>query len=190
MADERRWYIVRTNIRCEARAATTLRRARYRVYVPKLRKDIRHHRSKEWITKRFILFPRYIFVAQLVRRPDWFTLRQCDGVESVLGIDGVPYEVPRDTVARFLMAQRNGDFDLREGNTISGRQRRALASARFRRGQAVRVLTGPFAGFAGHVESIEGRGIVKAAIEIFTRLTPVEFEPDQIEPLDATQPAA
>ena len=39
----------------------------------------------------------------------------------------------------------------------------------------------PFGGFFGKVESVRGRGVVTAMIELFGRLTPVEFQPDEIE---------
>ena len=39
----------------------------------------------------------------------------------------------------------------------------------------------PFGGFFGKVESVRGKGVVTAMIELFGRLTPVEFQADEIE---------
>jgi hypothetical protein len=39
----------------------------------------------------------------------------------------------------------------------------------------------PFGGFFGKVESVEGKDVVTALIELFGRLTPVEFQSDEIE---------
>jgi transcription antitermination factor NusG len=156
-----------------------------------MRKDVVHHRSKKWITKRLVLFNRYIFIRMTTaRKQDFYTLRDCDGVESILGINGTPAIIPRETVAQFMLAQRRRQFDDIHVNLESGRARRNKASSRFRLGTLVRALDGPFTSFAGHVTNITGRGMIKVAIEIFGRLSPIEFEFDQIEAVDANVEAA
>jgi len=62
-----------------------------------------------------------------------------------------------------------------------------MAPSRFSRtikkGDAVRVSGGPFAGFHGTVEEVDpvpGRRF-KVAVSIFDRVAPIELERDQIE---------
>jgi transcription antitermination factor NusG len=188
------WYVIRTSIRGEDRAAKSLRQAGYRVYVPKMRKSIFQRRKKIWVTRHFGLMVRYIFVrmTRLSRdgRPDWYTLADCDGVESVLGIKGQPTAIPRDVVASFVRLQREHRFDEIRHVVVTNRQRRELAQARFRRNEAIRVLEGPFSGFAGHVTDVTARGAIRTMIEIFGRLTPVEFDAEQLENIDRTTEAA
>lgn len=50
----------------------------------------------------------------------------------------------------------------------------------FSAGQRVRVTDGPFEGMAGLVEHVEDSR-VRGLVELFGRLTPVEFEPEQLE---------
>lgn len=190
MATERRWFVVRTNIRCEDRAAKSLRSSGYRVFVPKMRKDIIHHRSKRWITRYFVLFNRYIFVGLPAANMDWFRLRACDGVESVLGIEGKPYQVEREDVADFMRKQRAREFDSRKPPSVTTREQRDAIKKRFKLGAAFRVLRGPWGGFSGQVESVSGKGTIKAMVALFGRLTPVEFPADTIEPVDETEDAA
>lgn len=186
----RTWYVVRTNVRCEDRAARSLRAERFRVYVPKMRKSVFQRRQRVMTVRHFALFNRYIFVTCRRGAMDWYKLALCDGVESVLGINGKPAPVPDAEVAGFMLAQRRRAFDDVRGTALSGRQKRELAKARFRRGARLKVLAGPFGGYAAHVVDITGQGAIKAMVEIFGRLTPVQFEMDQIEPLDVTADAA
>jgi hypothetical protein len=50
----------------------------------------------------------------------------------------------------------------------------------FEFGQRVRVLDGPFASFSATVEAVSDER-VRGLVDIFGRLTPVEFEPGQLE---------
>ena len=112
--DADQWFVVRTNIRCERRASRSLRAAGYRVYWPQMRKSSIHHRTKKRIFKRLGLLVGYVFV-RMTRlstdgRPDWYTLRSCDGVECVLGIDGKPISVRRDDIADLIRPQHPPKF--------------------------------------------------------------------------------
>lgn len=188
------WYVVRTNIRCEDKAASNLRAAGYEVYLPKMRKDMIHHRTKAVITREFVLFNRYLFAAQPATGADWYTLRSSEGVECVLGVDGVPMPVPAASVEAF----RNAEIDMQFDDTKAARLHRGEIERthelelrkRFKARRSVRVLNGPFGGFAGQVESITGRLTIKAMILIFGRMTTVEFAPADLEPIDSKTRAA
>jgi transcription antitermination factor NusG len=51
---------------------------------------------------------------------------------------------------------------------------------KFKKGKKVSVLSGPFASFGGFVEECSKAGI-KVGLDIFGRVTPVEFEPSALE---------
>ncbi len=54
----------------------------------------------------------------------------------------------------------------------------------FKRGDAIRIIEGPFENFQGTVEDVySDKGKIKAMISIFGRLTPVELELWQVEKL-------
>jgi transcription antitermination factor NusG len=188
--DRKLWYVVRTNIKCEKRALAALAAAGYEAYLPLMRRDVVHHRTKKVVTKEFVLFNRYLFVAQPASGADWFRLRRCDGVEAVLGSGGRYFPVDARSVEKFRRAEAELEFDETRAAKLRrkeiGRTMKATAEMKFPAGTDIRVKKGvahahPFGGFFGKVESVRGRGVVTAMIELFGRLTPVEFQADEIE---------
>ena len=184
------WYVVRTNIKCEKRALAALTGAGYEAYLPLMRRDVVHHRTKKVVTKELVLFNRYLFVAQPAQNADWFRLRRCDGVETVLGANGRYLPVDARAVEAFRQAEAELEFDETRAARLRrkeiGRTLKATAAMRFPVGAAIRVKTDfsrahPFGGFFGQVESVRGKGVITAMIELFGRLTPVDFQASEIE---------
>lgn len=181
----RRWYIIATNPQAEEKAAKSLREVGYRVYIPKMRKTIIHHRTKKLIDRRFKLFNRYIFMSVDPANPPKVSPKDCDGVYEILGVklDGKPCEIPRETVRTIMLAQWHREFD---NITEDAKTRKELSKKRFGVGSEFRVRSNnPFTGFYGTVTKIKGRGVVKAMLDVFGRSVPIEFEPEDIEPLTA-----
>lgn len=175
----RLWFVVQTNIKCEERATRSLRAARFRVYMPKMKRTIIHHRTKQPMDRYFKLFNRYLFVSLDPNDMDWFRLRRCDGVETVLGIDidEKPCQINRDDVRRFMMAQRAGKF-----NVLAPHSQKLASRKKFPIGSKLRVREGhPFGGFYGQVMDVKGRGVIKATMELFGSLVPVELKPEDID---------
>jgi len=192
--DADQWFVVRTNIRCERRASRSLRAAGYRVYWPQMRRSSIHHRTKKRIFKRLGLLVGYVFVrmTRLSRdgRPDWYTLRSCDGVECVLGIDGKPISVRRDDIADLMRRQRQRKFDDVYLERLARVGRRKALLKKFRKGAHLRVVDGPFDGLVADAERVNDSGTIQALVRIFSQLVPVEFEAEQLEVIDSKRAAA
>lgn len=173
------WFVVTTTIKGEEKAAKSLRAAGYRVYMPKMKKTIIHHRTKEPLNRYFKLFHRYLFVSMHPEDMAFGKVLDCDCVETVLGIDidGKPCQIRREIVKRFMLAQRAGDF-----NDIAPHSKKQSAKKRFPIGSRLKVKNShPFGGFYGNVTKIKGRGVVQAGLELFGRLVPVELDLDDID---------
>jgi transcriptional antiterminator NusG len=57
-----------------------------------------------------------------------------------------------------------------------------IASATFDRGDAVKIIDGPFKDFTGMVEDVNpDRNTLKVMLTILGRATPVELESEQVE---------
>ena len=111
MADtETQWYCVRTNIKCEYRAAEGLRALGLDVYLPmhKVERKLRHTKGMKVV--RAPLLPRYLFVG--VSGDRWFyDIRRTDGVECIVGISGKPVRLKASEVDRFRDLEAIGAFD-------------------------------------------------------------------------------
>ncbi len=68
--------------------------------------------------------------------------------------------------------------------TVEGKKTSLKPKLEFKRGDAIRIIEGPFENFQGTVEDVySDKGKIKAMISIFGRLTPVELELWQVEKL-------
>lgn len=183
------WYAIRTNIKCEHKARQNLRRAGYGVYLPEMRIERQHKRTKKWLTKTLCLMPRYLFVQMPDGPEDWYNLRKCEGVECVMGIEGQPIPIrPEDgehPVERLMEMQSNLDFDDTRDAKIKrreiGRNKRETTKMKFPVGSRVRAKDGPFATFRGYVTNVKAKGEVAVLLNVFGRMTPCDFPSDWVE---------
>lgn len=184
------WYVVRTNIKCEDKAERNLRAAGFGTYAPYQRFERFNRRKRVMIKHETRLTPRYLFLEAPDDRVNWYAIRACEGVESVLGINGTPHPLSPAEVASLHAIQRaeaQHVFDeTREGKLFRreiGKTKAATSRMKFPPGARVRINDGPFATFKGEVTNVNGRGHILVITEIFGRLTPVELDADQVEPL-------
>lgn len=183
------WFVVRTNIKCEEKAEQSLRRAGYDVYLPRMKIERQHKRTKKWLVKTLCLFPRYLFVAQPDREANWLKARLCDGVESVLGVCGTPVAVASAKVERLQRMQADLQFDDTRAAKLHrqeiGKTERETTRMRFPPGTRVRAKDGPFAGFRGYVTNVDAKGAVEVIVTLFGRLTPVPFPVEAVERINS-----
>lgn len=193
------WFIVQCVPQGERKAVEEIRRAGFRAYLPKAGRVIRHHRTKQVSIKRSPALVGYVFMRFPDGQPNWFALRQCQGVKGVLYCDGRPYQLDRKHVASIMRAQRSLDYDLKEARQYRTMKRRgerapidrALMKARFPRGTTVRTSSGPFASLIAEVRHVTSRGTIQAVANIFGAEVAVEFSMgDGIETLDVVEQAA
>lgn len=160
-------------------------------YVPMAWVESRNHRTHKKTVRPLPLIAGYAFVR--LAEADYSRARACDGVASILGWNGRPWPVSDQAVAVFQAREASGEFyaPLKEAlSTLPGRKAKKHSEATFKRGVRVKPVDGAFAGYHGLVESVAGRGAVKVMIDLFGRLTPVEFDPEQIEIISADAPKA
>ena len=190
MGQETLWFVIRTNIRSEDKAERNLRAAGFRTYAPWQKFERLNRRKRVWIQHEMRLAPRYLFLEADMPAQDipWYVIRACEGVESVLGINGNPHRLSAAEVAS-LDAIRNAEADFAFDETRAGKlHRREIGKTKkettrmkFPVGSKVRISDGPFTSFNGEVTNVNGRGHLSVMTEIFGRLTPVELEPEQVE---------
>lgn len=156
----------------------------FNCYLPKLRREIIHHRTKKVMVRAFPLFTGYAFV-QIESDDRWPAFRACGSVGSVLSLNGRPWAVSGDLLADLRAAEASMAFDdtreARIKRRQEGRTKRETTALRYQPGATVTPLRGPFAGYSGMVESVTGRGMVKVMMKLFGGEAPVEVPVDWLE---------
>lgn len=183
LSDDKCWYVIRTNIKGEEKALRNLSLAGYEVYYPRKRIEIKHKRTNVYSVKEQPLMMRYLFVAQPERNADWYTLRACEGVEGVLGIDG-PMRVPYRVVQQIYDAEFDMQYDDTRAARIHRKEeaktKKETTVMKFPEGTLALIGSGPFQGFHGRVEEVTSKGTVKLLTSLFGSLTTVEIQPEYL----------
>ena len=147
---DRDWYAVRTQTRCEQRVKRALMENGLEAYLP-IEKRWKWTRSQKTEQER-PLFTGYIFVALSRAAPEFYTVKNIDGVASFIGVNNRPIAIqfyrverandePEDFSIQSLMeAETLGLFDFTRSKKIT-----------FKPDQPVRIIGGPFTGFMAKV---------------------------------------
>lgn len=187
-------YVVRTNIKSEEKAERNLRAAGFSTYAPWQRFERLNRRKKVWIQHEMRLAPRYLFLDTGDLRRDetpWGVIRACEGVESVLGVEGRPVAlngVQAQQLEAIKAAEADYAFDETRAGKLHrreiGKTKKETTRMKFPVGSKVRISDGPFSSFNGEVTNVNGRGHLTVLAFILGRMTPVELEAGQVERLE------
>lgn len=160
------WYAVYANIRGEYRAQAGLRERGFDAYCPSLTRWIRHSRKKIEVIRPVL--PRYVFVGMDRDCQSFHTIRQTDGVESLVGVCGAPVAIPYAWISGLRTAETLGEFD----------ETKPKNQLVIEPGKPVRVIVGPFTGFVGRIIEARGPKRVTVLLQEMGRLAPGKLELD------------
>ena len=164
-----KWFIVHTYSGHEDRVTKTLRQRIqslgfedriFDIIVPK-RNTIKVSGGKKESVKEKI-FPGYIIVRMVLDNESWLLVRTTQGVTSFIGTGNKPTPISEkevEAIQKFMNLEE------------------PLYKASFVKGEAVKIIDGPFADFLGTIDEIdETKGRLKVLVSIFGRETPVELD--------------
>jgi transcriptional antiterminator NusG len=115
------------------------------------------------------ILPGYILVQMEMSDQSWNIVRNTPGVTGFVGSGNKPTPLEEGEVSQILKQMEAEAPRVRVG---------------FRKGQSVRVTSGPFIDFVGVVDEISvDKGKVKVLLSLFGRETPVELDFLQVEKL-------
>jgi transcription antitermination factor NusG len=180
-----RWFVVRVKGGMADGIFAELREAGYDVYLPRRRYDKTNRRLRIIAERSEPLMPNYVFVVH--PRPDqtaddWTEVRGINGVVGPLKGAIGPLLIPASVIEVMMTAEFEGIYDdTKSAKRARGETGRNRLEQRFEIGRQFRVTEGPFASFFAEVETLTHDDRVKALVNIFGRMTPVEFEPDHLE---------
>lgn len=178
---DKKWYVVNTYSGHENKVKEKLEMRTvsmgmedyiFRVIVPEEKAiEEKNGVKKEKIKK---LFPGYILVEMIMTDEAWFVVRNTPGVTGFIGSSGKgakpfplqPYEV--DKILNDMgMSRLEVNTDLKEGTLV-------------------KVISGPFSGMEGKVDSVDkDNNKLIVLLDLFGQETSVEVEFSQIEKINA-----
>lgn len=128
--------------------------------------EIKESKKKE-SSRNFM--PGYVFVQMEPNNELFKLIREINGVSNFAGAGDVPEPLAEDEIKNIL-------------NLIEDKKDKPKAEIKFRKGDKVKVIEGPFANFTGNVEDIDfEKARLRVMVSIFGRLTPVDLNVLEVE---------
>ena len=168
---EKRWYVVNTYSGHENRVKDNLEKRLetmgisenlFRIVVAEETQiEVKNEKSKEVVKN---IFPGYLFVEMIMTDEAWYVVRNTPGVTGFIGSSGggaKPFPVKQDEIEKIL--RRIGQSD-------------KSIEVDFAVGDSVKILSGPFSGMEGKVESMNDQTqVATVLIILFGRETPTDI---------------
>jgi transcriptional antiterminator NusG len=138
------------------------------VFVP-FEKVVEMRNNKKRIREK-MFFPGYILIKMNLNANTKYIVENAPGVLSFVGPKGSnPVPLREDEIKRIF-----GEVERKEGMEV--------IDIPFKKGDAIKVIAGPFIDFTGFVEIVnEDKQKVKVMVSIFGRPTPIELDFFQVE---------
>jgi transcription elongation factor/antiterminator RfaH len=172
MSDELtwRWYVLHTRSRFETVVHDGLVKKAHDVFLPKVR--VRSKRRDRKVMIDVPLFPGYVFVKSNLHPHDHIDILKTVGAVRLIGNQQLPVPVPDDTIASLrIMVSRSDPIQ---------------TGSRFRKGDRVMVVDGPFTGIVGTFDHYRGVGRVVVHIEALGQFASVEVDEQDVEIIPAS----
>ena len=170
-ANKKEWYVVNTYAGHENRVKDNLEKRLetmgisenlFRIVVAEETQiEVKNEKSKEVVKN---IFPGYLFVEMILTDEAWYVVRNTPGVTGFIGSSGggaKPFPVKQDEIEKIL--RRIGQSD-------------KSIEVDFAVGDSVKILSGPFSGMEGKVESMNDQTqVATVLIILFGRETPTDI---------------
>ncbi|HJD69864.1 MAG TPA: transcription termination/antitermination protein NusG [Corynebacterium kroppenstedtii] len=199
------WYIVQCYSGYENKVKTDLEvRSQtlgvdeqiHEVVVP-IEEEVEVKDGKRKVVKHKLL-PGYVLMRIELDDASWSVIRDTPGITSFVGNEGHPTPVKIREVAKFLLppetatqkAEQEGEEPAAVDVSSTGvaappRPSADKVKVDYEVGEAVTVLSGPFASVSATISEIDAENSkLKALVSIFGRETPVELDFDQVEKIN------
>ena len=170
-ANKKEWYVVNTYAGHENRVKDNLEKRLetmgisnnlFRIVVAEETQiEVKNEKSKEVVKN---IFPGYLFVEMIMTDEAWYVVRNTPGVTGFIGSSGggaKPFPVKQDEIEKIL--RRIGQSD-------------KAVEVDFTVGDSVKILSGPFSGMEGKIESMnDDSQVATVLIILFGRETPTDI---------------
>ena len=160
-----RWYVLHTRSRFETVVHDGLHKKAHDVFLPKVR--VRSKRRDRKVMIDVPLFPGYVFVKSNLHPHHHIDIVKTVGAVRLIGNKQVPVPVPDETIESLrIMVSRSSQIQ---------------TGFRFRKGDRVMVVNGPFTGIIGTFDHYRGVNRVVVHIVALGQFASVEVDRDDVE---------
>jgi transcriptional antiterminator NusG len=174
----KQWYIVHTYSGYENKVRESLKQradalgmgeAIGEVLIPT--EDVVEMRDGNRVISKKKFFPGYVLINMEMNDATWHVVKNTPKVTGFVGSATSPVPLTQEEVDRII-------------NQVSVAAEKPKPKFQFQRGDAVRIIDGPFSNFQGSVDEVNNdRATVKVMVTIFGRSTPVELDFLKVEKL-------
>ena len=160
----KKWFILQFKPNSHHLAERNLHRQGFESFLPM--HTITRYKFNRYVSDLRPLFPGYMFVAFNPESGPWRQINCTTGVSKLVCFGDQPNPIPLDLISG-LMARCNSVGKL-------------LPPNQFNKGEAVQLLTGPFANYIAKVETIDAEQRVWVLMELMGQLTRISIDPNQL----------
>lgn len=165
-----RWAVVNTQPHRETVAVENLDRQGFTVYCPWVRRSVSHARRLQMVLRP--LFPGYVFVLVDPERQRWRPILSTIGVRTLVHFGDRPAQLEAGFIAALREREENGVI----ARPLPVRRRQPLEV-----GEAVRLVSGPFAGLVATILSLDERERLTVLMDVLRRGVKTRVHADQVE---------
>jgi transcriptional antiterminator NusG len=172
------WFVVHTYSGFEKFVAETIKQKALELHMEEQfgqviipTEDVIEIRGGKKVVSTKRSYPGYILVEMEMNDENWLLIRQVPKVTGFVGSGRKPTPLSKKEVTQIV-------------EHMETTSEKPKPKHSFEKGEAVRIIDGPFFNFSGIVEEVNHeRNTLKVLVTIFGRSTPVELEFLQVEKL-------
>ncbi len=163
----RLWYVLHTKSRFEDVVDDLLVKKSFEVFLPKIL--VKSRRRDRRLMIRTPLFPGYLFLKTNLQSPEYIEILRTGGAVRLIGNKEGPIPVATEIIEslKIMVAGDNKVF----------------TGTRFKKGDLVMVVCGPFTGLTGIFVQYRGKGRVVVTIKALRQFAAVDVREDDVERL-------
>jgi len=161
------WYVLHTKSRFENVVNDGLLKKSLEAFNPKIK--VRSKRRDRRVMINVPLFPGYVFVKTDLNHSEYIEILKTVGVVRFVGNTGGPVPVMDDEIGSLRIMTETGE--------------EIVTGTRFKKGDRIVVVSGPFAGVTGYFVQYRGQGRVVVNIEALWQFAAVNVDEGDLEPV-------
>ena len=161
----KKWFILQFKPNSHRLAELNLHRQGFKSFLPM--HEYTKFKYNRYVSNLRPLFPGYMFVAFNPESGPWKQINCTTGVSKLVSFGDQPRPVPIDLMSGLMLrCDANGKL---------------IPPKRLNKGDAVQLLTGPFANYISKVETIDAEQRVWVLMELMGRTTRISVDPNQLQ---------